>query len=207
MANTDLPCAGNATETSNSPSSGDKSAAPSEQSALAQQAGGQPPASAGAVRERPPGGQAAQGWPPASWRPQLPRMPSSAAALAGAARVLPPAMALGAAAVLAKALWSMVEWTDDDVSNEREPAGQQGDPCMISINMYAVWHLSSNSSSSHLRAGSIDPCIPYGVFHPANTPPCSVTTRMACLPLCVQVSIIICFSQDLTILLISCGVL
>ena len=84
----------------------------------------QPQRNGGSVAQ-PAGDRAARGWPPALPGLTLPRLPSSGAVMAGAAQVLPPTLALGAAAVLAKALWDLVDWTGD-VSDEGPAEAQNG---------------------------------------------------------------------------------
>ncbi|KAK9827513.1 hypothetical protein WJX74_007193 [Apatococcus lobatus] len=72
----------------------------------------------GGSGRRPAGKGAAGGWAPALQGLQLPKLPSSGAVMAGAAQVLPPTLAVGAAAVLAKALWDLVDWTGDGGEDE-----------------------------------------------------------------------------------------
>lgn len=67
----------------------------------------------GGFASKPAGDRARGGWPTALHRLQLPKLPSSGTVMAGAAQFLPPTLALGAAAVLAKALWNIVDWTGD----------------------------------------------------------------------------------------------
>ena len=72
----------------------------------------------GGSETKPAGKRAAGGRAPAWQGLHLPELPTPGAVMAGAAQALPPTLALGAAALLAKSLWNIMDWTGDGAEDE-----------------------------------------------------------------------------------------